>query len=117
MADLVHHPGKPEDSWPDDRPRRESGAPLELVPLDGPTEASEHNFAPPEPDDLDVLARRSGPWALDESAAHPVSSERSFSMRVAEVMTRGAVCIGPDATIQAAAQKMKDLDVGSLPVC
>jgi CBS domain-containing protein len=38
-------------------------------------------------------------------------------MRVGEVMTRGVECIGPDATLQEAAAKMKSLDVGTLPVC
>ena len=38
-------------------------------------------------------------------------------MRVSEVMTRDAECIGPDSTLQQAAEKMKSLDVGSLPVC
>jgi CBS domain-containing protein len=36
---------------------------------------------------------------------------------VKEVMTRGAECIGPDAALQDAARKMRDLDVGVLPVC
>ena len=38
-------------------------------------------------------------------------------MRVSEVMTQGVECIGPDATLQEAAAKMKSLDVGPLPVC
>jgi len=38
-------------------------------------------------------------------------------MRVNEVMTRRAECIPPDATLQEAAERMKKLDVGSLPVC
>ena len=38
-------------------------------------------------------------------------------MRVNEVMTRGAECVGPDTTLQEAARKMKDMDVGPLPVC
>src|SRR5262245_29316881 len=38
-------------------------------------------------------------------------------MRVSEMMTRGVECIGPDATLQEAAAKMKSLDVGTLPVC
>jgi CBS domain-containing protein len=38
-------------------------------------------------------------------------------MRVSEVMTRGAECIDPDATLQEAAAKMKLMDVGALPVC
>jgi len=38
-------------------------------------------------------------------------------MLVKEVMTRSAQCIGPDATLQEAAEKMKSLDVGALPVC
>jgi CBS domain-containing protein len=32
-------------------------------------------------------------------------------------MTKGAECIGPTASLQEAAAKMKALDVGSLPVC
>ena len=38
-------------------------------------------------------------------------------MQVNEVMTRGVACVRPNDTIAAAAQKMKDLDVGVLPVC
>ena len=38
-------------------------------------------------------------------------------MQVKDVMTRGAECVGPDDTLQQAAQKMKTLDVGPLPVC
>ena len=38
-------------------------------------------------------------------------------MQVNELMTRNAQCIPPDATLQEAAQRMKDLDVGVLPVC
>ena len=38
-------------------------------------------------------------------------------MRVYEVMTKSAECIEPEATIQDAAGRMRDLDVGSLPVC
>jgi CBS domain-containing protein len=38
-------------------------------------------------------------------------------MRVSEVMTRGAECTRPDASVQEAARRMKELDVGSLPVC
>jgi len=32
-------------------------------------------------------------------------------------MTQGVECIGPDATLQEAAAKMKSLDIGPLPVC
>lgn len=38
-------------------------------------------------------------------------------MLVNEVMTQDAQCISPDATIQQAAQQMRDLDVGPIPVC
>ncbi len=38
-------------------------------------------------------------------------------MKVKDVMTRGVECVAPDATLQDAARKMKDLDVGPLPVC
>jgi CBS domain-containing protein len=36
---------------------------------------------------------------------------------VAEVMTRGVEVIGPDETLQRAAQRMDELNVGALPVC
>jgi CBS domain-containing protein len=36
---------------------------------------------------------------------------------VREIMTPDATCVGEDETLQAAAQKMRDLDVGQLPVC
>jgi CBS domain-containing protein len=38
-------------------------------------------------------------------------------MQVHDLMTQGIECIAPDATLQQAAAKMRDLDVGSLPVC
>lgn len=38
-------------------------------------------------------------------------------MQVHELMTREPECIRPDATLQDAAERMKNLDVGSLPVC
>jgi len=38
-------------------------------------------------------------------------------MQVHEVMTPGAECTHPKATLQDAARMMRDLDVGALPVC
>jgi len=38
-------------------------------------------------------------------------------MQVKDVMTRGAECTRPNATLQEAARRMRDLDVGPLPVC
>jgi len=38
-------------------------------------------------------------------------------MQVKDVMTHGVECVNPDTTLQEAARKMKDLDVGPLPVC
>jgi CBS domain-containing protein len=38
-------------------------------------------------------------------------------MKVNKVMTRDAECVHPDTTLQEAARKMRDLDVGPLPVC
>jgi CBS domain-containing protein len=40
-----------------------------------------------------------------------------MTMQVKDVMTRGVECVRPNDNIAAAAQKMKDLDVGALPVC
>jgi CBS domain-containing protein len=38
-------------------------------------------------------------------------------MQVKDVMTRGCECIAPDSTLQEAARRMKELDIGPLPVC
>jgi CBS domain-containing protein len=38
-------------------------------------------------------------------------------MQVKDIMTRSVECIHPDNTLQEAAQKMKALDIGPLPVC
>ncbi len=38
-------------------------------------------------------------------------------MQVSEIMTRDVQCIAPVATLQEAACQMRDLDVGSMPVC
>ena len=38
-------------------------------------------------------------------------------MQVKDIMTPGVECVRPDDTLQNAARKMRDLDVGPLPVC
>jgi len=38
-------------------------------------------------------------------------------MQVKEIITRRVECTPPDASLQEAARKMRDLDVGPLPVC
>ncbi len=38
-------------------------------------------------------------------------------MQVCEVMSRGVACIRPSASLQEAAQRMRDLNVGPVPVC
>lgn len=38
-------------------------------------------------------------------------------MKLQDIMTPNVEVVAPKATLQEAAQKMKDLDVGSLPVC
>jgi CBS domain-containing protein len=38
-------------------------------------------------------------------------------MKLRDVMTPGVECVGPDTSIQEAARKMRDLDVGPLPIC
>ena len=38
-------------------------------------------------------------------------------MQLKEVMTRGVDIVPPEATLKEAAEKMKNLDVGPLPVC
>lgn len=38
-------------------------------------------------------------------------------MKISDVMTPHAKCIGPDLTLVDAADQMRELDVGSLPIC
>jgi CBS domain-containing protein len=38
-------------------------------------------------------------------------------MKIREIMTSGARCISPDASLTKAASLMRELNVGSLPVC
>jgi CBS domain-containing protein len=40
-----------------------------------------------------------------------------MSKKAREIMTGGAECVGESETVMAAAQKMAQLDVGSLPIC
>lgn len=40
-----------------------------------------------------------------------------MTMTARDIMTGGAECIGANETLEAAARKIKDLDVGSLPIC
>jgi CBS domain-containing protein len=40
-----------------------------------------------------------------------------MAMKVHDVMTQGCECIAPEKTLQEAAERMKVLDVGPLPVC
>ena len=38
-------------------------------------------------------------------------------MQIREIMTPDVECIGPDETVRDAARRMRDFDVGPLPVC
>jgi len=38
-------------------------------------------------------------------------------MQVREVMSRGVECVRPEDTVATAASRMKELDVGAMPVC
>ena len=38
-------------------------------------------------------------------------------MLVKDVMTKGVTCVAPNDTIQEAARRMRELDVGPMPVC
>jgi CBS domain-containing protein len=51
--------------------------------------------------------------------AHPgaASGETGETRRARDIMHPGAECITEDDTLAAAAQKMRDLGVGSLPIC
>src|SRR5215471_21530627 len=49
--------------------------------------------------------------------AHLRKVERSTAMQLKEVMTSGVEVVSPEASIREAAEKMRHLDIGPLPVC
>lgn len=50
--------------------------------------------------------------------AHPVgSTEATRTRRARDIMHPGATCVAEDDSLADAAQKMRDLGVGSLPIC
>jgi CBS domain-containing protein len=51
------------------------------------------------------------------STRHHIMDEGAIMATAREIMTGGAECVGENETLEAAARKMKDLDVGSLPIC
>jgi CBS domain-containing protein len=61
------------------------------------------------------LAYRQG-WLGAAMPSNGMMSSHSGTA-VREVMTRGVETVAPDATIAEVARRMRDLDVGSLPVC
>ena len=55
---------------------------------------------------------------LDAHAqAHPGAAGTTAVRRAREIMHPGAECIGENDSLAAAAQRMRDLGVGSLPIC
>ena len=38
-------------------------------------------------------------------------------MQVKDIMTSGVECVSPNTTLREAAQRMKELDIGPLPIC
>jgi CBS domain-containing protein len=47
----------------------------------------------------------------------PLPAEQDRPLRVEEIMTRSVVVVNPHDTIEEAAIKMKQVDIGPLPVC
>ena len=60
--------------------------------------------------------RLTTPPALDRHLSCCGKPEE-VAMQVKEIMTRDVECIPPDTTLQEAARRMRDLDVGPLPIC
>src|SRR5262249_3934640 len=63
------------------------------------------------------LAERHYKARIGCQKAQPLGGERSIAMLLKEIMTPGVEVIAPDATIREAAEKMRHLDIGPLPVC
>jgi CBS domain-containing protein len=59
------------------------------------------------------------PLPLHRTTVKPTSKQpKEIAMtKVREIMTGSAECVRENETLEQAARKMKDLDVGSLPIC
>ena len=54
------------------------------------------------------------PYSLDRESA---IEQGRFAMKIKDIMTPNVECVWPDDTLQEAALKMKELEIGPLPVC
>jgi len=61
------------------------------------------------------LRARSG--SMMSPGSESLQSERSRFLQIKDIMTPNAECVRPDDSLQDAARRMRDLDVGPLPVC
>jgi CBS domain-containing protein len=65
------------------------------------------------------------PLETDEGAVHGICPTIQIYCQLKggvmttarDIMTGGVECVGEKETLEAAARKMKELDVGSLPIC
>src|SRR5579871_852234 len=117
---------EPKQPLPYQEPEAEGGTHLELEPLPGPTEASESEDLPLDDETLEQAGlpfispdpeEPSGPMVRNVFEATGATNERRMAMQVKDVMTPTVECVRPNESVAAAAQKMKDLDVGALPIC
>src|SRR5207253_1057267 len=69
------------------------------------------------PDRQGSRASRIGPSQAYGPGIRIRQERKEPIMRVSEVMTRGVECVRPTDDIAAAAARMRDLDIGPLPVC
>jgi CBS domain-containing protein len=57
------------------------------------------------------------PLASGREATNPKLKEESIMATARELMTEGAECVNSTESLVEAARKMRDLDVGALPIC
>src|SRR5947208_3386999 len=62
-----------------------------------------------------MTLRRSAVQAIDGPAGRAIT--RRLAMRVKDVMTEGVACARPADSLALTAERMRDLNVGALPVC
>jgi CBS domain-containing protein len=72
---------------------------------------------PPGPDQPPPQQARKGQAKGSGSDKSGTRDTRRTVMLVKDVMTKNVECVRPDDTLQEAARKMRDLDVGPMPVC
>ncbi len=93
--------------WPGSGPWPESNVPIQQPGSFGQTDRGPEGYSDSGDSSLEAF------FAI----ARLHQNEKGRTVFVNEIMTKGVECIGVDSNLEDAARKMRQFDVGTLPVC